>query len=122
MKKAFKKLIAVAMAFTLLGTGTTLTKTIAPQKDNTIVASATTCNNCHGGSYHVVTEDSGWVTYKEESIAVPGVSAGYGLFTNRLRIYWVKREYQRREIKTYCNLCKKVLHYEIQYRTNEVSL
>ncbi|MBR6967206.1 MAG: hypothetical protein IKH78_01635 [Ruminococcus sp.] len=122
MKKAFKKLIAVAMAFTLLGTGTTLAKTIAPQKDNTIVASATTCNNCHGGSYYVVTDDSGWVTYNEDCVCVTGVSGGYGLFTNRLRIYWVKHEYQRRVIKTYCNLCKKVLHYEEQYRTNNVAL
>lgn len=42
MKNAFKKLAAVAMAFTLLGTGTAVSKTIAPQTDNTLTASA--CN------------------------------------------------------------------------------
>ncbi len=42
MKNAFKKLAAFAMAFTLLGTGTALTKAIAPQTDNTIVAYADT--------------------------------------------------------------------------------
>lgn len=42
MNNTFKKLAAAAMAFTLLGTGTAVTKTVAPQFDNTIVASADT--------------------------------------------------------------------------------
>ena len=40
MKKAIKKIAAVAMAFTLLGTGTAVTKTISPKSDNTITAHA----------------------------------------------------------------------------------
>ena len=40
MKKAIKRIATVAMAFTLLGTGNAITKTIAPQADNTITASA----------------------------------------------------------------------------------
>lgn len=40
MKNAIKKIAATAMAFTLLGTGTSVTKFIAPKADNTIVASA----------------------------------------------------------------------------------
>ena len=53
MKNAFKKLAAVAMAFTMLGTGTAVTKTIAPQANNSITAYAASCTNCHGGSYYV---------------------------------------------------------------------
>lgn len=40
MKNMIKKIAAAAMAFTLLGTGTAVTKTIAPKADNTLVASA----------------------------------------------------------------------------------
>ncbi len=40
MKNTIKKIAAAAMAFTLLGTGTAVTKTIAPKADNTIVAFA----------------------------------------------------------------------------------
>ncbi|SFY13057.1 hypothetical protein [Ruminococcus sp. XPD3002] len=44
MKNALKKITALAMAFTLLGTGTALTKNISPQKYNntTITAYAAT--------------------------------------------------------------------------------
>lgn len=34
MKKALKKIAAVAMAFTLLGTGTTVTKIFDPKADS----------------------------------------------------------------------------------------
>ena len=40
MKNTFKKLTALAMAFTHLGTGTTISKAIAPKSDNTLTASA----------------------------------------------------------------------------------
>lgn len=40
MKNTFKKLAAAAMAFTILGTGTAITKTIVPHADNTLTASA----------------------------------------------------------------------------------
>lgn len=42
MKNTVKKIAGFAMAFTLLGTGTVVTKTISPESDNTIVASAIT--------------------------------------------------------------------------------
>ncbi len=51
MKKTIKKLAAFAMAFTLLGTGTTLTKNIAPQLDNSITVSAA----CHAHGQFVTT-------------------------------------------------------------------
>ncbi|EWM52444.1 hypothetical protein [Ruminococcus flavefaciens] len=51
MKKTFKKLSAALMAFALLGTGTFVTKKLAPQSDNTLVASAASCGNCQS-SYH----------------------------------------------------------------------
>ena len=40
MKNVIKKIASIAMAFTLLGTGTAVTKTISPKFDNTLVASA----------------------------------------------------------------------------------
>ena len=40
MNNVMKKIAAVAMAFTLIGPGTTVIKTISPQADNTIVANA----------------------------------------------------------------------------------
>lgn len=42
MKNTVKKIAGFAMVFTLLGTGTVVTKTISPESDNTIVASAIT--------------------------------------------------------------------------------
>ena len=38
MKNTIRKTAAAAMAFSILGTGTAVTKTIAPKADNTIVA------------------------------------------------------------------------------------
>ncbi len=60
MKNVIKKLVATAMAFTLLGTGTAVTKTIAPQFDNSITANAV-CK-------HVVnsTSWSKWKTVEEK--------------------------------------------------------
>ena len=40
MNNIIKKVSAIAMAFTLLGTGTTIVKTVSPKSDNTLVASA----------------------------------------------------------------------------------
>lgn len=45
MKNAIKKIVSVAMAFTLLGTGMAITKIIAPQFDNSITASAASVNS-----------------------------------------------------------------------------
>ena len=40
MKNIFKRAAAFAMAFTLLGAGTTITKTVSPKSDTTITADA----------------------------------------------------------------------------------
>ena len=55
MKKLLKKVTAIAFALTLIGAETALTKRIAPQATDSLTAYAATCNNCHGGSYHVTT-------------------------------------------------------------------
>ena len=40
MKNVIKKISAIAMAFTLLGVGTVVTKSVAPKSDNTLTACA----------------------------------------------------------------------------------
>ena len=40
MKIVLKKISAVAMAFTLLGAGTAVTKTVSPKSDNSLTAQA----------------------------------------------------------------------------------
>jgi hypothetical protein len=57
MKNTIKKIASIAMAFTLLGTGTVATKTISPKSDNTLVAQAyipsQNCNHKDGkGKVH----------------------------------------------------------------------
>lgn len=55
MKKSIKKLVATAMAFTLLGTGINLTKTIAPNTQRTLSAHAVQC--MHSPKQN----DTGWI-------------------------------------------------------------
>lgn len=69
MKNTLKKIASIAMAFTLLGTGTVVTKTISPKSDNILTASAARNSN----AYRVVAPfsitfkvyDSGYVTQIE---------------------------------------------------------
>jgi len=42
MNTIIKKISAIAMAFTLIGTGTAITKTISPKSNNTLVSYAAT--------------------------------------------------------------------------------
>ena len=49
MKNIIKKITAAAMAFTLLGAGSAAIKSAAPKTDNTLVASAASCNHVAGG-------------------------------------------------------------------------
>ena len=56
LTRTLKKITATAMAFVLLGVGTTVTRSVAPKADNTLTACATSCDNCHGGSYHVTSK------------------------------------------------------------------
>lgn len=52
MKNVFKKVTAAAMALTLLGAGTTITKNISPKTSNTLTASAATRYDGHAhGQY-----------------------------------------------------------------------
>ena len=44
MKNVIKKITATAMAFTLLGAGTTIATTLSPKSYTTLVASACSCN------------------------------------------------------------------------------
>lgn len=52
MKNVIKKVSAIAMAFTLLGTGSVVTKKVAPKSDNTLKAYAYMppqyCNHSYG--------------------------------------------------------------------------
>ena len=49
MKNVIKRIASIAMAFTLLGTGTAVTKTISPKSNNTIIASAADTCHCKTG-------------------------------------------------------------------------
>ena len=73
MKNVLKKISAIAMAFALLGTGTTIAKNVNPKSVNTLTASAandgwyyqTTCNKV------VITHWDGRVeTFKYRSMSV----------------------------------------------------
>lgn len=81
MKNILKKISAVALAFTLLGTGTVITRNVSPKASNTLTANAISCDNCHGGSYHISTR--------------------YEYVWGGRRIYVFE--------ETYCSLCGKVL-------------
>ncbi len=58
MKNVIKKIASLTMAFTLLGTGTAVSKTIAPQFDNTIIANAASCNHVADASAR--NKDGNW--------------------------------------------------------------
>ena len=64
MKNVIKKVAAVAMAFTLLGTGSAVTKTINPKFDTAITASAAYCNHVVGSSSYGAWEDESKITYR----------------------------------------------------------
>lgn len=86
MKKAVKKIAAVAMAFTLLGTGTTVINTFSPKSDNTLVASAA-CN-------HSTARKDEWV---EESVDI------INFFGIKIRVHQMVRGYV-----DYCPKCGQV--------------
>ena len=66
MKNPLKKLTAAVMAFTLLGAGTSFTKALSPQSDNTLTASATSL--APPPFKIVITCKSQWVTATIEII------------------------------------------------------
>ena len=90
MKKAIKKLLSTAMAFTLLGTGTTLTKTVAPNTQKTLSAHAVQC-------MHVTKRiDTGWVDCDYKTV-------WYGVGTHTYRAYVATAEC--RTVTDYCEKC-----------------
>ena len=94
MRKFIKKITAIALAFTLIGAETAITKTIAPQANNSITAYAATCNHCHCGSLYVITYEK----TEEVMIAFPCIS--YHFFDIP-----VIRNYRIEE----CNRCHTVI-------------
>ena len=100
MKNVIKKLVATAMAFTLLGTGTAVTKTIAPQFDNSITASAA-CNHVVGS-----TSWSSWETVDTRYGWIP-------IFTITMT------DYQERTCK--CIKCGRTLYKQKRHRTTYFS-
>lgn len=52
MKKAIRKISAIAMAITLLGAGSVISGKISSEPV-TLTANAATCTHCHGGSAHI---------------------------------------------------------------------
>ena len=67
MKNVLKKIAAVAMAFTLIGGGTTIAKTVAPESSNTITAHAL----CQ---YHGYISNSDFVYYTYSWSVFPGMN------------------------------------------------
>ena len=52
MKNVMKKIAAAAMAFTLLGAGTAITKTVAPEISASTTITAEAANHAHGQFYY----------------------------------------------------------------------
>ncbi|MBE6857822.1 MAG: hypothetical protein E7498_00090 [Ruminococcus sp.] len=98
MKNVIKKIAAVAMAFTMLGTGTAITETIAPKTNNSIVASA--------ASYAPTCKHSG-STYKTYSAwwYIGGVEQNIISFP----VY-------ERYVYTRCSKCGYVLYTTVEYK------
>lgn len=51
MKKLIKKIVSIAMAFTILGAGSVITETVNPQLSNTITVSAACSHTVGSSSY-----------------------------------------------------------------------
>ena len=89
MKSIIKKITAITMAFTLLGSGTAIAKNVSPKSDNTLTASAATCQH-HG--YHYTTR-SNWR---------PVLSKSYQIGPK----LW--HTYQERTVYIRCGSCSKI--------------
>ena len=105
MKNIIKKVSAIAMAFSLLGTGSAISKVISPDTQNSyiITAEAAKKHKCWDSVYTTYTES----IYKEET-------------------YWDKNGKIHKEVtykcvrKYYCNTCHNLLRTDIRYRTVKV--
>lgn len=107
MKNAIKKIAAIAMAFTLLGTGTAITKTLNPESANIGITADAACSH---NMPHVVSY-SDWYEYGPSREM-------YDWRFNwlSLRIQYKYKYYQRRRITSSCNSCGQYL-YSYEYRT-----
>lgn len=97
MKNVIKKIAAVAMAFTMLGTGTAITETIAPKTNNSIVASAasyapSTCK--HSGSTRKSYSNKWYVGTVEEGV--------------------ISFDVYKRYVYTHCSKCGYVLYTQVE--------
>ena len=100
MKNIIKKISATAMAFTLLGTGTTVAKTINPKFDNSITASAS-ADNCQ---HYITRTDSGWQSDYVER-------------------HWFHTERHEKRVTTeYCYKCHRTIKTYTQKRYREESM
>ncbi len=97
MKKALKKLAAVAMAFTLLGTGTAFTNTITPQAGNKLIANAE-CMHKIGTHYSEWKVDTQFPYYDKD-----------GNFVCRY-------VFQSRTVTDYCTVCGYTFNTRTEHR------
>ena len=95
MKNIIKKITAITMAFTLLGSGTAIAKNVSPKSDNTLTASAATCLH-HGYRYSTT---SNWVVYRVEPL------------TGKVKLH------QKRTVYVRCGSCDRVVNTYIEYRS-----
>lgn len=99
MKNAIKKVVAVAMAFTLLGTGTTIAKTVNPKSVTTLSAHAA----CKHNTKRVYTDDWKWIGNEPLDI----------IYDNE----WYSRPY-----KDKCSKCGKTVGTGTYYRYRKVNV
>ena len=104
MKNAIKKISAIAMAFTLLGTGTAVSKAINPQTNNALVAHAADayCPYHACGSYtdlrrEVSTEYVGTIKFKVYTIYEIRRCNVCGRFLSKTYVeeHWVQQTFKR---------------------------
>lgn len=91
MKNSIKKISAVAMALTLIGTGTSVVNTLSPEADNSITANA--ANNSYQSTY-----PTNWIYYNQPN---PNATYNVGAYGNQVK--WIQHA---------CNL---LLSYRLQF-------
>ena len=100
MKNVIKRITAVAMAFTMLCTGTAITKTISPQSVNFSVTASAACN--HSCPYRTL----GPAEYYRPKVLLESkvnwLAGG--------RIEQKYRYYQRNAVRWNCKSCGTVLY------------
>jgi hypothetical protein len=95
MKNILKKVSAIAMAFTLLGTGTAITKNVSPETTTPSITASAACSH-HGYRYSTT---GNWQTY-------------YAYKANNVVYYE-----QKRKVSVHCGSCSKVVSSYYEYRT-----